>query len=64
MPVDLLGHDALGAKPASVCEDGRAVLRDMFVEYDASLAVAQQPSQRGLALKKRPIPQVLAIMLD
>ena len=31
--VDLLGDDALGAKPASVGENRSAVLRNVFVEH-------------------------------
>jgi hypothetical protein len=30
--IDLLRHDALGAKPASVREDDMAVLGDVFIE--------------------------------
>ena len=62
--IDLLRHDALGTKPASVCRDGRAVLSDVFVQQDAWLAVAQQSRERGLALKKWVIAQILALMLD
>src|SRR5215470_18966450 len=49
--VDLLGRDALGAKPASVFEDGRAVLGDVFVEQDACPNIAQQTRQRSLAIE-------------
>src|SRR5215475_9407319 len=62
--VNLLRHDALGAKPAGVREDDRTVLDDVFVEQDANLGVAQQPRQRGLALQKRTIAQILTVMLD
>src|SRR5258708_7935588 len=30
-----LGDDALSTKPTSVCENGRAILGDVFVEQDA-----------------------------
>jgi len=47
-----------------MCEDGRAVLSEMFVEQDASVGLAQQPRQRGLAVEERPITQILAITPD
>jgi hypothetical protein len=47
-----------------VREDDRAVLRDVFIELDASLGIAQQPRQRSLAIKKRATAQILAIKLD
>jgi hypothetical protein len=37
----LLGHDALGTKPASVLEHGRAIPGDVFIEQDANLGIAQ-----------------------
>ena len=60
----LLRHDALRAKPASVCEDDGTVLNGMFVEQDASPGIAQQPRQRGLALEEWAIAHILAVMLD
>jgi hypothetical protein len=36
----------------------------VFVQQDAWLAVAQQSRERGLALKKWVIAQILALMLD
>ena len=35
--INALGDDALGAKPASVCENDRAIL--VFVERDAGLGI-------------------------
>jgi hypothetical protein len=64
VPSHLLGHDALGTKPASVLEDGRAVASDVFVEQDARLGIAQQQRQRGLAVEKRPLAKILTIVLD
>ena len=43
-PIDAihpLRDDALGAKPASVGENSRTILGDMFVEQDARLSTAQ-----------------------
>src|SRR5215831_14946928 len=51
--VDLLGDDALDAKPASVRERGRTVLCEVFVEQDARIDVAQQSRHRGLAVEER-----------
>jgi hypothetical protein len=62
--IDLLRHDALGAEPASVSEDDRAVLDDVFIEQDAGLGVRQQPCQRCLAVEERAIAHILAVMLD
>jgi hypothetical protein len=45
-------------------EHGRAILGDVSVKQDACLGIAQQPRQHSLALKKRAIAQILAIMLD
>jgi hypothetical protein len=36
----------------------------MAVEQDASLGIAQQPCQRGLAVEKWAIAHILAVMLD
>jgi hypothetical protein len=60
--VDLLGHDALDTKPTSMLEDGRAISGDVFIEQDANLGIAQQPRQRGLAVKKRTVPQIISVM--
>jgi hypothetical protein len=62
--INLLRHDALGAKPASVLEHCRAIPGDVFVEHDSGLGIAQQPRQRRLTVKKRAPPQILAIVLD
>jgi hypothetical protein len=62
--VDLLGHDALGAKPTSVLEHRRTIPADVFVEQDGSLSIAQQPRQCCFAVEERAITQVLTIMLD
>ncbi len=59
-----LRHDALGAEPAGVREHGRTILGDVFIEQDAGLGPAQQARQRGLAVEKREIPEILAIVLD
>jgi hypothetical protein len=61
--IDLLRHGALGAKLASMGKHGRPMFDNVFVKQDASLSMAQEPSQRGLALKKRAVAQILAIML-
>jgi|SRR5215831_7801553 len=53
--VDFLGHDALGAKPASV-------LGDVFVEQEAHLGVARQPRQWSLAVEEQAIAQILTVM--
>jgi hypothetical protein len=58
--VDFLGNNALGAKPASVREHGRAILSDVFAEQDASVGVAQQPRQGVLAVEKRQMAEILA----
>ena len=60
--VDPLGDEAFGAKPAGVLEHNRAVLSNVFVEQDASLSIAQEPRQLGLAVKEREIAQILAIV--
>jgi hypothetical protein len=60
--VDTLRHDALGAKPASVGKDRRAVLGDVLVEQDARLGIAQQLRQRSLPIQERDIAQILAII--
>jgi len=62
--IDFLRHDALCAQSASVREDDRVVLGDVFVEQDASLGIAQQPRQRSLAVEEWAIAHVLAVMLD
>ena len=62
--IDLFGNDALGAKPTSVLEHCRAVPGDVFIEQDASIAIAQQPRQGSLAVEKRPLAQILAIEFD
>jgi hypothetical protein len=36
----------------------------MFVNQDTNLSIAQQPCQRGLAIEKRAIAHILAVMLD
>src|SRR5215470_12510028 len=41
-----------------------AVLRNVFIEQNASLGTAQQSRQRGLAVQERAIAQTLAIGLD
>jgi len=59
-----LGDDALGARLASVCENGRAILGQIFVEQDARLDIAQQSRQGVFAVEKWAIAQILTIMLD
>src|SRR5215468_11160708 len=39
--VNLLGHDALGTKPAGVREHGRAIPDDMLIQQDARLGIAK-----------------------
>jgi hypothetical protein len=51
-----------GAKPASVGENRRAVLRNVFVEQDAGLDTAHQLHQRGLPVEKRAIAQMISIV--
>jgi hypothetical protein len=41
-----------------------AVVRDVFVEEDAHVGIAQQPRQRGLAVEEWAIAQIIAVMLD
>jgi hypothetical protein len=43
-----------------VCENGRAIFGHVFVEQDARIDIAQQSRQRGLAVDKRAIAQILA----
>jgi hypothetical protein len=45
-------------------EHRRPILGDVVVAQDASIGLAQQPRQRGLALKERATAQIVAIMLD
>ena len=45
-------------------EHGKAIFGNVLVKQDASLSIEQQPRQRSLALKKRLIAHVVAIMLD
>jgi hypothetical protein len=45
-------------------EHGQPIFDNVFVQQDAGLGIAQPASQRGLALKKRAIAQILAIVLD
>jgi hypothetical protein len=42
-----------------VCEHGRAILGDVFVEQDARLDTTQLRGQRGLAVEEREIAQIL-----
>src|SRR5258708_6691246 len=69
---DLIEHDGedLPDRPllnrkaalARLLRDSEAGI--LLNEHDASLTIAQQSSQRGLAVEKRTIPQILAIVLD
>jgi hypothetical protein len=58
-----LENDASCAKPASLCEDDRAVVRDVLIELDASRGSGQQPCQRGLAVEEWEITHILAVIL-
>src|SRR5215813_10187453 len=49
--IELLRHDALGAKPADVREDDRAVLGDVLIKQDAGLG---SNSRASAALCRRP----------
>jgi hypothetical protein len=49
--IDLLRHDALGAKPAGVRKDDRAVLGDMFIEQEPARALRN--SRASAALRSR-----------
>ena len=53
---------ALGTKAASVLEHGRAISGDVFIEQDVSVSAAQQSRQRGLAIEKRAIAQILSVV--
>jgi hypothetical protein len=53
--IDLLGNDALGAKPARMGEHGKPIFGNVFVKQDAGLSIAQQADQRGLAFEERAI---------
>ena len=55
---------ALGTKPAGVREHDSAVLDNVFIEQEASLGIAQQLRQRGLAVEKWEIAHILAVVLD
>jgi hypothetical protein len=41
-----------------------SILRDVFIELDASLGIAQQPCQCDLMIEESVIAQILAITLD
>jgi putative intracellular protease/amidase len=56
--------DAFSTDSAGMFEHRRAIPGDVFVEHDARLGIAQQSRQRGLAVEKRAIAQILAIALD
>jgi hypothetical protein len=45
-------------EPASMCEDGRAVLGDVFVQQDASLGIAQQARQSSLPVQEWETAQI------
>ena len=45
-------------------DDRTAILRNVFVEQDACLGIAQQSRQRGLAIEEREIAEILAVVLD
>jgi hypothetical protein len=64
VPSTFLRHDALGPNPARMGEHGRTILGDVFVEQDASLSIAQETRQSCLAVEKREVALILAIMLD
>jgi hypothetical protein len=48
--IDLLRNDALGTELARMGEYGSPIVGNVFVKQDASLGIAQQPRQRGLAI--------------
>jgi hypothetical protein len=50
-------------KPTGGLKRRRTILRNVFVEHDARLGLAQ-PRQRGLAVEEPEIAQVLTIVLD
>jgi hypothetical protein len=62
--VGALRDDAFSTKAASMFEHRRAIPGDVVVERDAQLEIAQQLRQRRLALKKQPISQILAVVLN
>jgi hypothetical protein len=45
-------------------ENSRPVFRNVFVEQDAGLGIAQESRQCGLAIEEREISKILAILLD
>jgi hypothetical protein len=45
-------------------EHRRAIPGDVFIEKDARISVAQQLGQRGLAIEKWAVAQILTIVLD
>ena len=57
-------NDALGAQLACMLEYVRSVAGNMFVEKDAGLDAAQEPSKLAFADKERQIAQVLAIIAN
>jgi hypothetical protein len=59
-----LRHDALGAKPTRMGEDGRTILGDVFAEQDARLDATQEARQRRVAVKEGALAQILAVVLD
>jgi hypothetical protein len=61
---DPLRNDALRPNAASVRKDGWAIYSGVFINQDARFGLAQQARQRGFAVEKRQIAQILAIMLD
>jgi hypothetical protein len=45
-------------------EHGQPIFDNVFVQQDAGLGIAHQARERGVALKKRAIAQIPAIMLN
>jgi hypothetical protein len=62
--VNLLRHDAFGAKLARIGEHGHPILGNVFAKQDASLGIAQQARQSSLPVQEGEIAQILVIMLD
>jgi hypothetical protein len=62
--IDLLRHDALGAEPASIREDGRVIPGKVSVEKDAPLRSRAADAARAGSVQEWEIAQILAIVLD
>jgi len=62
--VDTFRDDSLDTRPHAGAQTGLPILGEVFIEQGAGLGVVQRPRQRGLAVEKWEIAQLLAVMLD